>query len=82
MVHPVKTLRTSKFRRDLAEILQRTCREPSKNPPRTRRMNPKQSCLSQCDFFKRTSFADKPFDKIAENKKWGGGLPPWGSSIE
>ena len=63
-------LRTSspaeaKFRRDLAEILPRTCREPSKNPPRTRRMNPKQSCLSHCDFFEGTSSSDKRFDKIA-----------------
>ena len=64
------SLRTSlpavaKFRRDLAEILPRTCREPSKNPPRTRRMNPKQSRLSHCNFFERTSFSDKRFGKIA-----------------
>ena len=50
---------------DLAEILPRTCREPSKNPPRTRRMNPKQSCLSHCDFFERTSSSHKRFGKIA-----------------
>ena len=66
----VAPLRTSspaeaKFRRDLAEILPRTCREPSKNPPRTRRMNPKQSCLSHCDFFERTSSSHKRFGKIA-----------------
>ena len=34
-------------------------------------MNPKHCCLSQCDFFKRTSFLDKHFDNIAE----GGAVP-------
>ena len=62
---------------DLAEILPRTCREPSKNPPRTRRMNPKQSCLSHCDFFKWTAFSDKRFDKIAGNKS-GAAVSPLG----
>ena len=50
---------------DLAEILPRTCQEFAKNQPRTRRMNLKQSCLSNCRFFETTSFADKPFHKIA-----------------
>ena len=55
----------AKFWRDLAEILPRTCQEFAKNQPRTRRMNLKQSCLSNCKFFETTSFADKPFHKIA-----------------
>ena len=55
----------AKSRRDRAEIPPRTCREPSKNPPRTRRMNPNQNSLSQSDSFNRTSFAYKRFDKIA-----------------
>ena len=50
---------------DLAEILPRTCRESANNQPRTRRMNLKQSCLSNCKFFETTSFADERFHKIA-----------------
>ena len=34
-------------------------------------MNPKHSCLSQCKFFKRTSFSDTHFDNIDE----GGAVP-------
>ena len=67
---------------DFAKILPRTCRELAKNQPRTRSMNLKQTCLSNGKFFEATSFADRPFHKIAQNKKWGGGVPPWEASIE
>ena len=66
---------------DLAEILLRTFQEFAKNQPRTRRMNHKQSCLSNSRFFETTSFPDKPFHNIAQNKMWGGGVHPWGASI-
>ena len=40
-------------------------------------MNPKQSCLSHCDFFEWTAFSDKRFDKIAGNKS-GAAVSPLG----
>ena len=57
VVHPVKTLR--KRKRNFATILPRFCRERAENPPRTRRMNLKQNCLSHCDVFATASSADK-----------------------
>ena len=67
-----------RFRRQLAVIPPRTSsREFAKIQPRTRRMNPRQSCLSHCEFFEWTAFSDKRFDKIAENKS-GAAVSPLG----
>ena len=59
----------AKFWRDLAKILPRLCQECAENLTRIsqdpRRMNLKQSCLSNCKFFETTSFGDERFHKIA-----------------
>ena len=72
----------AEIRRDSAESLPSFCQEFAEIQPRTRRMNPKQTCLSQCDFFEWTAYSDKRFDKIAENKSGATVSPPWGSRIK
>ena len=67
----------AEIRRDSAENLPRFCQEFAEIQPRTRRMNPKQTCLSHCAFFGSTSFSDKRFDKIAGNKS-GAAVSPLG----
>ena len=67
----------AEIRRDSAENLPRFCQEFAEIQPRTRRMNPKQTCLSHCDFFEWTAFSDKHFDKIAGNKS-GAAVSPLG----
>ena len=61
---------------DLAEILLRTFQEFAKNQPRTRR----EVAFQIAGSTKRLRSPTKPF-KIAQNKIWGGGVPPWGASI-
>ena len=68
----------AEIRRDSAENLPRFCQEFAEIQPRTRRMNPKQSCLSHCAFFEWTALSDKRFDKIAENNKNGAAVSPLG----
>ena len=63
--------------RDSAEKLPKFSREFAEIQPRTRRMNPKQTCLSHCAFFEWTAYSDKRFDKIAENKN-GAAVSPLG----
>ena len=58
----------AEIRRDSAENLPRFGQEFAEIQPRTRRMNPKQTCLSHCAFFEWTAYSDKRFDKIAGNK--------------
>ena len=67
----------AEIRRDSAENLPRFCQEFAEIQPRTRRMNPKQTCLSHCAFFESTAYSDKRFDKIAENKS-GAAVSPLG----
>ena len=54
----------AEIRRDSAENLPRFGQEPAEIQPRTRRMNPKQTCLSHCAFFEWTAFSDKRFDEM------------------
>ena len=94
VVHPVKTLRRlkwyilSKRLGNGSEISLRSCRDSaenvprtSKNQPRTRRMNFKQSCLSHCDFFEWTATPTNTLTKTP-GITVGRRSPPWGSSIE
>ena len=67
----------AEIRRDSAENLPSFCQEFAEIQPRTRRMNPKQTCLSHCDFFEWTAFSDKRFNKIAGNKS-GAAVSPLG----
>ena len=67
----------AEIRRDSAENLPRFGQEFAEIQPRTRRMNPKQTCLSHCAFFEWTAFSDERFDKIAENKS-GAAVSPLG----
>ena len=67
----------AEIRRDSAENLPSFCQEFAEIQPRTRRINPKQTCLSHCDFFEWTAFSDKHFDKIAGNKS-GAAVSPLG----
>ena len=67
----------AEIREDSAENLPSFCQEFAEIQPRTRSMNPKQTCLSHCDFFEWTAFSDKHFDKIAGNKS-GAAVSPLG----